>query len=680
VGHQNDGVRRALELMGLVSLVIVVPMVSLIGENPNFLVAHGVDGWGLVLYVLALVLVPMIVVVGIDQLLRLLSETPEALARALLRGILVGILVVQLLNGLISLDGLAVLVIGAVATFVAAWCYLRFPVASALSRVALLATVVMLVVFLGFSPASALLEPEPALKTEVSGDSSRSVVWLIFDQLPLSLLIDAHGDVDARRYPHFAQLADSSTWYTRATSVASNTALALPAALTGELPEYDSLPVVSQFPRNLFTLLAPTHRVRAYETFTQLCPDSICLVEEESGPESPSIVGDSWVVMVRSSLPGEMADTLVPKFGTAWAGFGSLEAESVDVTVADEAVSIDELREMRHRGDDRARFEQFLSGLDDGGEAILSYLHLEKPHEPLVFLPDGRIHGSCPCFITDEEGRWPDGAMVEHWMHRYLLQTMYVDRVLGEVMAQMRAAGTWDRSILVVMSDHGVSLLPGTHNRVLDEENAVDLLPVPLFIREPGQTGRRDDRPVQLVDALPTVLDLLGRPSLVGIEGESMASGGLIDPTVEVVDFQWQSWEGDLDPRRSRMIQTRDVLLPDPADPYAFGSNGDMVGSDFGEVAGASGHMIVLDASAELSPGTSTQAQNHLAGTIIGPDGPIDVAATMGGIVVGVGTTFRLDGSWRTALMLAPELIEEGGRVEVHEVRDGELYVIESED
>jgi hypothetical protein len=672
-------VRRALELMGLVSLVIVVPMVSLIGENPNFLIAHGVDGWGLVLYVLALVLVPMLVVIGIDQLLRLLPETLEAWGRALLRGLLVGILAVQLLDGIISLGLPAAAVIGAVATVAATWCYLRFPVASALSRAAFLAAVVIVVVFLGFSPASALLETEPELVAVDPGGSSTSVVWLVFDQLPLSLLIDANGDIDERRYPNFAALADSSTWYTRATTVASNTALALPAALSGDLPDYESLPVVSQFPTNLFTLLAPTHRVRAYETFTQLCPDSVCLADQESDAEQPSIVEDSWVVMVRSSLPGDVADTLVPEFGTTWAGFGSLAAASMDVTIADEAVSLAELREKRHRGDDRERFEEFLSGLSDADGAALDYIHLEKPHEPLLFLPDGRTHGNCPCFITDDEGRWPAGAMVEHWMHRYLLQTMYVDRMLGEVMAEMRAAGTWDRSVLVVMSDHGASILPGTHNRVLGEENAVDLLPVPLFIREPGQAGRLDDRPVQILDVLPTVLDLLGMPPIAGIEGQSLVSGDPVDPTVDLADFQWQTWEGDLDPRRSRMIQRREALVPDPDDLYAFGPNGEMVGSEHGEVAGASGHTIALDAPAELPPGTSTLTQSHFAGTINGPDAPIDVAVTLDGLVVGVGTTFALEGSWRVALMLDPALIEGGGAVEVYEIRDRELYVIEPE-
>ena len=119
--------------------------------------------------------------------------------------------------------------------------------------------------------------------------------------------------------------------------------------------------------------------------------------------------------------------------------------------------------------------------------------------------------------------------------------------------------------------------------------------------------------------------------------------------------------------------------MPDPDHPYAFGPNGGMVGTESGAAAGASGHTIVLDVPADLAPGTSTQTQSHLAGTIQGPDGPIDVAATMDGMVVGVGTTFALEGSWRLALMLDPELIEEGGRVEVNEIRDGELYLIEPE-
>jgi len=79
----------------------------------------------------------------------------------------------------------------------------------------------------------------------------------------------------------------------------------------------------------------------------------------------------------------------------------------------------------------------------------------------------------------------------------------------------LREAGLWDETVFVLMSDHGQSLYehghPHGHGGIV-WENA---LRVPLFIRIPGEprlAGRRVSDPVELVDLLPTLLELTGLP------------------------------------------------------------------------------------------------------------------------------------------------------------------------
>ena len=48
---------------------------------------------------------------------------------------------------------------------------------------------------------------------------------LVLDEIPLGALLDTSGAIDADRYPNFARLADLSTWYPKAETVATWTSL-----------------------------------------------------------------------------------------------------------------------------------------------------------------------------------------------------------------------------------------------------------------------------------------------------------------------------------------------------------------------------------------------------------------------------------------------------------------------
>jgi hypothetical protein len=94
-----------------------------------------------------------------------------------------------------------------------------------------------------------------------------------------------------------------------------------------------------------------------------------------------------------------------------------------------------------------------------------------------------------------------------------MLQVGYVDTLLGRLMRSMRADGSWERSLVVVVADHGASFENKMRRRNLTEGNAGWILPVPLFIKQPGQTrGRTIKREVHTDQILPTVLESLELP------------------------------------------------------------------------------------------------------------------------------------------------------------------------
>lgn len=91
------------------------------------------------------------------------------------------------------------------------------------------------------------------------------------------------------------------------------------------------------------------------------------------------------------------------------------------------------------------------------------------------------------------------------------MQIAFADKQLGRFIAQLKDMGLYEKSLLIVTADHGVSYEAKAPGRFLEEgANPGMVLTVPLFIKVPFQEqGAVSDRDVQLIDLTPTVADLL---------------------------------------------------------------------------------------------------------------------------------------------------------------------------
>lgn len=115
------------------------------------------------------------------------------------------------------------------------------------------------------------------------------------------------------------------------------------------------------------------------------------------------------------------------------------------------------------------------------------------------------------------------------YVARYDAEIRYTDDALGEFFQTLRARGSWDRSILVVTSDHGETLAEPGHRRLFSHSIVAyeETARVPLIIRE--EAGRTDlhqlaARPgiVRLVDLAPTLLARLGAEPLPSTTGRNL--------------------------------------------------------------------------------------------------------------------------------------------------------------
>ncbi len=108
----------------------------------------------------------------------------------------------------------------------------------------------------------------------------------------------------------------------------------------------------------------------------------------------------------------------------------------------------------------------------------------------------------------------------------YDREISYVDHCFGELIAHLRERGLLDRTLVVVVGDHGESLGSHgerTHGLFVYEPS----LHVPLFVRAPGLVprGKTYGSPVSLVDVAPSVLGLLGLPPAEAGDGRNLFRG-----------------------------------------------------------------------------------------------------------------------------------------------------------
>src|SRR5262245_58641206 len=140
------------------------------------------------------------------------------------------------------------------------------------------------------------------------------------------------------------------------------------------------------------------------------------------------------------------------------------------------------------------------------------WVHLYDPHAPYV------AH-------ADEFGdRFQN--------HPYDAEIAYVDRQIQRLVNHLEANRLWERTLVVVVGDHGESL--GEHD---EEEHSLTLYNSVLHVpciwagRGAAAVGRRVPQPVSLVDLRPTLLETVGLRVPRGTSGHSLCealSGGEI--------------------------------------------------------------------------------------------------------------------------------------------------------
>jgi Sulfatase len=525
---------RGAQLLAASSFALAQPLFDLLGKNAEFFAVRGSTPSDIVVFALVVTFVPALVLFAVEAAVGAVSRRASfALHLVFLAG-LGAVFGVQALKRL-EIHGTTVLIAGAVLVGLAvALAFWRLQPARSFLTVLVAAPFVFLGVFLFDTPVEKLVFPNEQLRAAVANVRHPTpIVLLLFDEFPVIDLENGKGEIDAGRYPNFARLARRSVWFRNTTTVSASTTFAVPAIPTGSPPKRGSLPIVQDYPNNLFTLLGGRYRMEVTESQTRLCPKRLCKRKHpDTASRLSSLYSDARIVYLHLLAPPALEEPL-PVIDESWTNFGADTTGNLG-----EGTKLPKI-DMRtfYKGRVRA-FNRFVASFRPPGRGppTLYFIHVLLPHTPWVFLPDGRGRALARTKAPGRVGeRWYDSDLAVQAWQRHLLQVGYTDRLLGHFLRRLHETGLWDKALIIVTPDHGISFRGGDLRRHPTRTNLAELAFTPLFVKLPGeQDGRVVDRHVVTVDILPTIADVIGVKIPWKTAGSSALGAGPGSGTVKV--------------------------------------------------------------------------------------------------------------------------------------------------
>jgi hypothetical protein len=651
----------------LSAFAVAEPLLDILGRNAEFFTVRRSSSTQIVLFALFLVVVPPAALLAVELLVRLVNRRAGDVLHLLFVAGFVGVIVLHALANRSALSGAGALAVAAAVGVLGALVYQRVAPVGSFVTVLAPAPLVFLALFLFDSNASKLVFVKTPYVAEQQVQSRTPVVLIVFDEFAPVSLMDADEQVDAARYPNFAALARDSTWYRNATTVQWLTEQAVPAVLTGILPpmSHKLLPTYADHPHNVFTLLGRSYRVRAVESITQLCPPSICKNDRGSSAAAVSgatgsLASDAGIVYLHLLLPRPYSDE-IPAIDDSWGDFGQREAR--------EGAQLQGGGGVQPCGRNVCRFTSLFTA---DRKPTLYVLHALLPHVPYLYLPSGRRYGvQAPALDgvrnNVSQGAWP----AEQAYQRFLLQVEFTDRALGLILQRLKAKGIYDRALVIVTADHGVSYRDRGPRRLPTPANLQDIAFVPLFVKLPHQHAPKvDDGLARTIDIVPTIGRVLGVRMPWHVDGRPLVGRRLAtDGTVAVRLGDGHAVTDrllDLAARRNRALAAQvSTFGTTPESVYRIGPDADLVGKPLAQLPVQPNRttgfelkgrelLNVVDRHTDLVP---TWIEGRLTGKHVGQK---ELAIAVNGRIGATTWTFHSGGDSLFAAMVPEESLRSG--------------------
>jgi len=391
------------------------------------------------------------------------------------------------------------------------------------------------------------------------------IIFIVLDELSTTALLDKDKNINQSLFPHITELAQSSYWYRNATTVSTMTKLAVPALLSGQFygdyPSHKEKVLTHQdMPINLCTILYQAgYDITASEIDSQLCPDDISTFvprTKSNTQQITSVLADISVLAAhmfidRALISDELSmDHKLANF------IDNTNTSSTDTNTQG--------------------VQEFISSINTNNQQLY-VMHTLHPHMPYQRFPNGTQYtksDSMPIPGYFSNTRWSTREDHKHLLagayQRYVLQTQYVDSLIGQLTTHLKQHNLYDKSIIIITSDHGVTFRPGkhrrhiiadqqTHSRPADNSSTIDLTKIPLLIKFPHQNNPQTiDQPVTSDDVLPTILSYLDITVDQHLTGRNLLADNVSELTEYTTVTRTHSYSG-----HRRIHHSLDILSED---------------------------------------------------------------------------------------------------------------------
>ena len=172
-----------------------------------------------------------------------------------------------------------------------------------------------------------------------------------------------------------------------------------------------------------------------------------------------------------------------------------------------------------------AAFERLIKNASESTNATVHFSHILLPHRPWRFATDGRLGrelGTDPRHSTQQDRR-------RDTYQSLLRQFVATDSLLLKFLTTLEQSENWNRTMVIVTSDHGLTFMPGESFRdkvnPSKPETLEDIYRVPLFIKYPNQQAAAiNDCPASSIDILPTVVSVAQLPTTAKFDGVDLST------------------------------------------------------------------------------------------------------------------------------------------------------------
>ena len=507
VKFKNTLVGRSFEeyayLFFVTNLAFLIPLLGVLGDQFNFFTAHSLSSRSIIILLLAISLAPPLTLFVLRWLSKQMGGVKAFDGTILF--VFLGLFLFYSINkvgyGFLSsiYEPYILFFLALVVTTVVIAAIFKNRLLRNLSYLSLIIPLVFLN-FIFVSPASTLFKhSDKVSSSKIAGMHDTPVFLLIFDEFSGLTLQNLKGQLDTSRYPGFAELVAQADYFPNALTTHGSTHISVPSIASGNLRIGDKGGLAPG--DNLIELFQSGGSVYAQST---VLPADLM---SKQNTNQVSLISDFITLYVHIISHQDWIENKIGVIPQTWKGFGVF------------------FKKEEQKGA-RPRLNPHVSQFSDWIEHVsnarassqFNFVHIEFPHVPYNTTSMGRLNKNGALLLQKlktphTENFNTDQSPLNAIYHNYMQQSAYTDRLTLDFVEVLKKNNLFDKSLIIVTSDHGVSYnRKGVSRRgFANEDSWKNNVSVPLVIKYPYQKeGKVNSSFVTTLDISTTITNTLG--------------------------------------------------------------------------------------------------------------------------------------------------------------------------